>query len=197
MTSRRRRAAERRRRKNEGSPLPIQGEPDFVLVGILQKPHGLRGEMLMRVMTDFPERLQPETRMYLGDAHEAVTIRSTRDHNKGLLIAFEEFAGRNELEHIRNAPLFARASELPELEEGEYYYHQLIGMPVVSDEGVELGVLAEILETGANDVLVVRSEKYGEVLLPFILNEVFLGVDVEEKVVRVHIMEGLIPEDKR
>ncbi|KAA3642281.1 MAG: 16S rRNA processing protein RimM [Chloroflexi bacterium] len=193
MSSRRRRAAERRRQKNEGSPPPVQGEPDFVLVGILQKPHGLRGEMLMRVMTDFPERLKPETKMYLGDEHEVVTIRSVREHNKGLLVAFEEFKGRNELDHIRNVPLFARASELPQLEEGEYYYHQLIGMQVVSDEGLEVGVLAEILETGANDVMVVRSEKYGEVLLPF-MDEVFLGVDVEKKIVQVHLMEGLIDE---
>jgi len=195
MSSRRRRAAERRRLKNQGSLPPVQGEPDFVLVGILQRPHGLKGELLMRIMTDFPERIQPKSRLYLGENYLPVSIRSIRQHNHGLLIAFEEYQFRSDLDHIRNAPLFARTSELPRLAEGEYYYHELIGLQVVTDEGEELGLLSEILETGANDVLVARSEQYGEVLLP-VLDEVFLGVDKAMRQVRVHLMPGLLPGDK-
>jgi 16S rRNA processing protein RimM len=78
------------------------------------------------------------------------------------------------------------------LPEGEFYVHEIIGMKVVTDEGEELGVLVEMIETGANNVYVVRREEGPDVLLPDI-EEVVLEVDVENKRMTVHLIEGLVP----
>jgi 16S rRNA processing protein RimM len=77
------------------------------------------------------------------------------------------------------------------LPEGQYYQHQLIGLKVISDEGQALGQLAEILETGANDVYVVRGGGGKDVLLPAI-EDVILGIDLDKKEMRVHVLPGLI-----
>jgi 16S rRNA processing protein RimM len=83
------------------------------------------------------------------------------------------------------------ATNRPELPEGEYYHHQLVGLNVVTDEGHELGVLADILETGANDVYVVRAADGNETLLPAIPS-VVLEVKLADRQMRVHLLDGLI-----
>lgn len=198
MTHTRRQRAEARRqakqgtRRQPGSPI---SEPEFVLVGTLRRPHGLRGEAQVSIETDFPERLQPGVKLYLGEEHAPVTIRSSRPIEGGLLLAFEEFPDRSAIEHIRNAPLFTHIADSPALPPGRYYHHQLIGLTVVTDDGEELGVLAQVLETGANDVYVVQSPAYGEVLLPAIA-EVVRDVDIQQKIMKVHLLPGLLPEIK-
>ena len=198
MTSRRQRATQRRE-ANEGKPSQSGSaefrEPDFVLVGTLRRPHGLRGEAQVSSETDFPERLQPGLKLFLGPEHTPVTIRTQRPVDGGLLLSFEEFPDRNALEHLRNAPLFSRVQDSPPLPPGRYYRHQLMGLSVVSDAGEELGTLTQVLETGANDVYVVRSQRYGEVLLPAI-REVILEVDLANKRMQVHLLPGLLPESK-
>jgi 16S rRNA processing protein RimM len=193
MTSRRRKAAARRRNKRQGTGSPPTGEPAFLLVGILRRPHGVRGEILMAVMTDFPERIQPSVTLYMGEEYKPVTVANSRHHNKGLIIQFEEFASRNDVENIRNQNLFVRAEDRPPLPEGEYYLHELIGLRVITDEGETLGVITEMIETGANNVYVVHCDDGPDVLLPA-TDEVILVVDVDNKIMRVHILEGLLPK---
>ena len=193
MTSRRRKAAERRRRKRQGTGSPPTGEPAFLLVGKLRRPHGIRGEISMAVMTDFPERIQPGVTLYMGDSHEPLKVANIRHQNKGLIIAFEGFTSRNDVENYRNQDLFVRADDRPPLPEGEYYLHELIGMDVVTEKGETLGVLAEMIETGAANVYVVRREDGSDVLLPAI-DEVILEVDVGNKQMKIHLLEGLLPE---
>jgi 16S rRNA processing protein RimM len=193
MTSRRRRKAARRREKKTGSP--ISGEPEFVAVGKLRRPHGLHGEILTQVMTDFPDRIKPGVTLLLGEDHQPVEIRSCRVHSKGLLIAFNEYQTREEVGMVRNQNLFVKVSDSPPLPEGEYYHHQLLGLQVMTDEGRELGRVAQILETGANDVYVVRSKDGIEVLLPAI-DEVILDVDLEAGLIHVHLLPGLLPDKK-
>jgi 16S rRNA processing protein RimM len=193
MTSRRRQAAARRRRKRQGTGSPLTGEPAFLLVGILRRPHGVKGEILMTVMTDFPERIQPGVTFYMGEEHTPVTIASSRHHNKGLIIRFEGFSSRNDVEHIRNQNLFVPVEDRHPLPEGEYYFHELIGLQVITDEGKTLGVITEMIETGANNVYVVHREYGQDILLPAI-DEVILEIDIANKIMRVHILEGLLPK---
>jgi len=80
---------------------------------------------------------------------------------------------------------------LIDLDEDEYYYHEIIGCRVITDEGKELGTITEILTPGANDVWVVKRPGGKQALLP-VIDEVILKVDVPEKTVHVHIMEGLL-----
>lgn len=165
------------------------------MVGVVRRPHGLHGETQVSIETDFPERLQPGVKLFLGEAHTPVTVRSHRTADDTLLLAFEEFPHRNSLEHIRNAPLFSRVQDSPPLPPGQYYRYQLMGLTVVTDAGEELGLLTQVLETGANDVYIVRSPAYGEILLPAI-DEVVLGIDMQAKRMQVHLLPGLLPESK-
>ena len=188
MTSNRRRIAARRRNKPAGSR--ISGEPVYLVVGKLRGPHGLKGEILMGVLTDFPDRVQPDVTVYVGQHHQPYQIRSRRDHNKGLLIRFAEFDSRETVVELTNQEVFVRADDRPLLPKGEYYWHQLIGLQVETDKGEALGTLAEILETGANDVYVVRTEGKKDVLLPAI-DEVVLGIDLKAGEIHVHLLAGL------
>lgn len=191
MTSPRRRLASRRREKETG-PQNFS-EPVFVLVGILRRPHGLRGEALISIETDFPDRLQKGVKLFLGEEYKELTIKSRRKTNNGLLLVFEEL-DRETLEAIRNEPLFTRVTDSPQLPEGQFYQHQLLGLEVLTEDGVLLGKLVEVIDTGANDVYIVRTAEEKEVLLPAI-RDVIRKVDLENKKLIVHLLPGLLPED--
>ncbi len=176
-----------------GSGSPPVGEPVYLVVGRLRRPHGVRGEILMEVLTDFPERLKRGKQVFIGDDRLPHTIAARRRHNDGLLLTFEGFTDRDQAAKLRNQDVFVLADSLPELPEGEYYHHQLIGLNVVADTGQLLGTLVEIIETGANDVYAVRDENGRELLLPAI-PPVVLDVDLDSATMRVHLLEGLLDE---
>ncbi len=175
------------------APVARPGTPLFLAVGFLRRPHGVRGEMLMDVLTDFPERLKKGTLLYVGDEHHPMRIRSTRPHAQGMIVAFDGYHDPEQASQLRNQLAQVRADDRPPLPEGEYYQHQLLGLSVVSDEGQQLGRLASILETGANDVYVVRSHLGKEILLPAI-PDVIQEIDLANGEMRVHLLPGLIPE---
>jgi 16S rRNA processing protein RimM len=171
------------------------GEPEFLAVGKLRKPHGLRGEMLMIVWTDFPERLQPGVKVFVGESHQPVHIKSLRARHQDSLIAFDEFDQRETVGQLRNQVIFVRTADLPPLPEDEIYLHQLLGLQVIRDEDdALLGTVAEILETGANNVLVIYREGKADILLPDI-DSVVLNIDLEIGEIRVHLLPGLLPDN--
>ncbi|MCW5877592.1 MAG: 16S rRNA processing protein RimM [Anaerolineales bacterium] len=188
MSSPRRRQAAKRKQHFTGSPIP--SEPVFVCVAILRRPHGLRGEVMVSLETDFPERLQTGTRLFLSEDYTPVTIASRRPHADGLLLSFEEFPTHEAVQPFRNEPLFVSIEDRPPLPAGEYYHHQLFGMHVLDEGGENLGQLADILVTGANDVYLVRAADGEEILLPAI-PQVILSVDPAAKQMRVHLLPGL------
>jgi len=126
-------------------------------------------------LTDNPARLRGGARLLAGD--ETLTVAATREAGRHLLVRFTGLADRTAVEHLRGVTLEVHESDLPALPEGEYYRHQLIGLTVVDPEGRTLGTLEQVLETGANDVYVVRTPDDGELLLPATA-EVVLRVDV-------------------
>lgn len=148
----------------------------------------------MEIYTDFPERLRPPLAVFAGESRHRLTIRSQRPHQEGLLLGFDgidtpELAGR-----FRNEVLYVPLADAPELSEGEYYYHELIGLSVVDEAGHPLGTLTEIMETGANDVYVLVDPSGTEILLPAI-PEVVLDVDLDARTMRVHLLPGLLGEE--
>lgn len=193
MTSQRRQHASRLRKKETGSLK--DGEPVFILVGILRRPHGLKGEALVSPQTDFPDRLQKGLRLYLGGDHRPVTIRSRRQHNDGLLLTFDELRDKNSLEDLRNVPLFVHIDETPPLPKGVYYQHQLLGLETVTEAGDVLGKIVEILDTTANAVYVVRTKSGKEILLPSI-NEVIRAVDLDNARIVVRLIPGILEENE-
>jgi 16S rRNA processing protein RimM len=147
----------------------------------------------MAVITDFPERIKPGVTFYLGEEYTPAVVAGVRRHNKGLLLRFEGVDTREEVEVFRNRDVFVSVEDRPPLAEGEYYLHEIIGMQVVTEKGEMLGELSEMIETGATNVYVIRREGKAELLIPA-TDEVILAVDVENKTMQVHLLEGLLPD---
>ncbi|MDI6695711.1 MAG: ribosome maturation factor RimM [Anaerolineales bacterium] len=169
---------------------PPTGEPAFLVIGKLRHPHGVRGEILMEVITDFPERLKVGSQVYVGAEYRPERIRTIRAHGKGLLISFEAYQTPESVGVLRNQLVFTPSTNLPPLPEGEYYHHQLIGLRVLSDQSQELGHLAEILSTHANDVYIIRRPDGTELLLPAI-ESVILKIDLQQREILVHLLPGM------
>lgn len=192
MNSRRRQAAARRKEKNQkkAGASPVV-PPAFLLVGKLHRPHGVSGEIIMSVLTDFPERLKPNLQVYMGVEYQPVTIKSLRHHNRGLLISLEGYDSREAVDGLRNNEIFVPAEDRPPLPDGELYLHQIIGLKAVTEEGQVLGFISDWIETGANGVFIVQDEEEKEILLPDI-DEVIVNIDLEAGEVLVHLLEGLL-----
>ncbi len=166
-------------------------EPEFLAVGKFRRPHGVRGEIVMSVWTEFPERLEPGIKIYVGDEYIPYHIRSVRCHRDDLLVALNEFDNREEVGGLRNQIVSVPAADLPELDDGEIYLHQIIGMTVInSEDDQNLGRIVEIIETGANDVYIVRPTTGSELLLPAI-EDVILAIDLETQEILVKLLPGL------
>jgi 16S rRNA processing protein RimM len=178
-------------RRDNAPGSPSTGEPDFLVVGKLRRPHGVQGEILMDVYTDFPERIRPGAVLYVGPQRQSLEVSTTRWHQSAMLVAFEGFADREGAAKLRNLLVYVRTAERPALPEGEFYHHQLIGMRVVEENGKFLGIVKEILETGANDILVVKTPESKEALLPLI-QEVVMDINPEHHEIQVHLLAGLI-----
>lgn len=178
------------RRMDGSSGSPNSGEPVFLVIGRLRRPHGVAGEINMEVLTDFPDRIQKGAVLLVGKSHRELVLESARPHGKGLLI---RFAGINDPESVgllRNELVYKAAANLPKLPTDEFYHHDLLGMQVFLEDGQLLGVLQEIIETGANDVYRVETEDGKEVLLPAI-ESVIMNINTDEGRMIVRLQEWL------
>lgn len=174
-------------KNSSGSP---DGEPVYLVVGFLRRAHGLRGEIIMDLHTDFPERFQSGRKLFVGEEHKPMTLSNARPHAKGMLVKFKGVETPEDAGLLRNQWVYIRSTDVPSLPEGKLYQHELFGFRVVDENGDSLGDLVEIIETGANDVYVVRDESGKEILLPAIPS-VVLETDPSRRVMRVHLLEGL------
>jgi 16S rRNA processing protein RimM len=170
-----------------GSP---DGEPVYLVVGFLRRAHGVRGEIILDLHIDFPERLQNGRKLFVGEEHRPMTLSGTRPHAKGMLLKFKDIETPEDAGELRNQWVYVRATDVPSLPEGKVYQHELFGFDVVEENGNSLGELVEIIETGANDVYVVKNEAGKEILLPAIPS-VILEIDPARRLMRVHLLEGL------
>jgi 16S rRNA processing protein RimM len=180
--------------KDNDSGSPTSGEPEFLVIGKLGRPHGLHGEILMVVYTDFPDRIEPGETFFVGPRYQPIKLIKRRPHTRGMLVTFEGYHVREKIAELRNQLVYVRTSDRPPLEQGEYYHHQLLGLQVIDENSKPLGLLSSILETGANDVYVVRDQTGAEILVPAI-DSVVLDIDLEHKQIRVHLLAGLLPEE--
>lgn len=170
---------------------------DLVAVGRVVGAHGIRGELKIEVLTDFPERFAPRSQLLLVTSEglaRLTTVLSSREHKRHILLSVEGVTDRTAAEKLRGSYLKIRAEDLVPLAPGRYYQFQLLGLNVVTETGESLGHVEEILPTGGNLVLAVRDGEK-EVLLPYI-DDVVLKVDVETGRMTVRLMEGLRREDQ-
>jgi len=167
---------------------------DNLKVGKIVNTHALQGEVKVISHSDFKvERFKKGSKLYIdynGELVEVV-VKSHRGNKNMDLIKFEDMNHINDVEKYKGCEILVDAKYLEELEGNEFYFHEIIGCVVKTVEGETLGVIDDILQTGANDVWVVKRDGQKDLLLPYI-EDVVKNVDIEEKSVTVHLLEGLI-----
>jgi 16S rRNA processing protein RimM len=163
-------------------------EPQFIPIGRVVAPWGIRGEVKVEVMTDFPERFSCGETLYLRG--RAVTNKSSRYQGNTAILKLDTIDSRNAAELIRGASLEVPDTDLKPLPKGEYYRFQLIGLEVRSTEGKTLGKISNVLPTGSNDVYEVTSET-GSFLIPAI-DEVVKSIDLDKGRMTIQIIKGLL-----
>lgn len=174
---------------------PLQ--PDYLLIGEILRPHGVIGELRTRVLTRHPEHLKKLKSVYLAESPEPqkVTeykVEKVRLHQEYVLFKFEGINDRDAADKLRQLFVMVATENAVPLDEGEVYLYQLIGLNVQTEDGQLLGQLTEVLETGANDVYIVESPQYGEVLIPA-TDETILETDIESGLMTVKLPDGLLP----
>ena len=166
--------------------------PEHLVVGRVARPHGVRGSLVVEPGSKVIESLRPGSIVFLGDSERAFTIENIRPHHKRFLLTLDGIADRNEAEQYRDLDVRLDFVDSEPLTEHEYYYWQILGMQVITVEEEQLGEVVDIIETGANDVYLVRDEQGDELLIPAI-SDVILEVDLEASILRVRLLSGLRP----
>ncbi|MEG0372404.1 MAG: ribosome maturation factor RimM [Enterococcus sp.] len=170
---------------------------NYYKVGKIVNTHGIRGEVRVISSTDFTEeRYQVGEKLFLfreGQEVLPLTIASYRRHKNFDLLSFEGYSNINQVEAFRDGILKISEKQLTELNEHEYYYHEIIGLTVIDEEEHEIGRITEILSPGANDVWVIKRKGQKDALIPYI-ESVVKDIDLTEGVVHVELPEGLLDD---
>lgn len=161
----------------------------MIKVGTIINTHGLKGECKIYLTTDdVADRFKKGRKLYLDDS-TILTVLSFRMQKGFGYCRFEEITDIDQAKTYKTKNLFTRKEDLPQLEDGSYYYHQLMGCSVLDEGGQDCGTVVDILETGAHIVLRVQDSKTS-FLLPFV-GAFIKDVDVQNKKILFHDMEGL------
>ena len=173
-------------------------EPEFLIVGTVQKPHGIKGELFVRLETDRPdEAFAAERVLRLGDregrpSEEFLTIERARAFKGGMLLKARELGGRDEaLEAMRGRTLLIPRGEAAAPAEDEIFYHQLLGMRVVTAAEGEIGTIAEVYDAPSGPLLSVSRPEGKELLIPFV-RETIRRADPGAGVLELDLPTGLL-----
>lgn len=166
-----------------------------ILVGKIVSSFGVRGQLKMVAITGNIEHFCRKIKtVFLGPKFQAYPVRQAFEHKPGLLVVgLLGITDRDAAEELRGLEVFIRESDAAPLEDGEYFIHQLYNLRVELEDGSAFGTVREVLETGANEVLVVARPNQADVLLPMI-KDVVKNLDIPNGRIVVHILEGLLPE---
>lgn len=176
---------------SEGSG-PQQPELRYLAIGRIVRAHGLRGELSVAVLTEYPDRFETMEWVYVGDEFEATPYRveGYRWHKSNILMTLTGISDRAQAEVLRGQYVQIPVEEARTLPPGEYYLYQLVGLQVITTAGEDLGKVVNIIETGANDVFVV--EKNGQQLLLPGIPEVVQAIDIAQGRMVINLIDGLI-----
>jgi 16S rRNA processing protein RimM len=174
--------------------------PQFLILARILRPHGVRGDFVVQIVTDFPDRMNDLDVVYVGtdltDPRKLTGQQVTwarRHRGDQWLIHLDGIDSRDQADRFRSQYICVSLADAVPLEADEVYLFQVIGLDVRTVGGEDLGKVIDIIETGANDVYVVRGEAYGEVLIPAI-DSVIRNIDVEASLMTVDLPAGLLPD---
>lgn len=163
-------------------------------VGTIVNTHGIKGEVKVAVVTDFAkQRFQSGKIVYLQNnqtSPEKVTLKTVRTFKQFYLLSFNEYSDLTAVEHLKQVKILIDENQQGPLAQGDYYYHQIIGLQVIDQQQQSLGKIKEILSPGANDVWVVERSGKADLLLPAI-HDVIKKIDIEQHKVEVELLDGL------
>lgn len=165
---------------------------DLFKVGVITSTHGIKGEVKVFPTTDDANRFKKLKEVILDTGKEKIDmeIAGVRFFKNMVILKFKGIDDINDVEKYRKAELYVTRENAVPLKKNEYYIADLIGMDVVSDEDEELGVIDDVLQTGANDVYVIKKAGCQDLLIPAI-KDCVKDVDVEGGKMIVHLLEGL------
>ena len=171
----------------------MENTEQFLRVGVISSTHGIRGEVKVYPTTDDPERFLDLDEVILdtGREHKILEIEGVKFFKNQVILKFKGYDNINDIEKYLKKDLLVDREHAVELGENENFIADLIDMEVLTDEGKVLGTLTDVIETGANDVYAVKTPEGKEILLPAI-RDCILDVNVDEKRMTVHVMEGLL-----
>lgn len=159
-----------------------------IILGKVGAVYGIKGWLKIHSFTDELEAILDyfPWSLKLGNKTQTVEVTDWRKHNKGLIVKVGNIDDRDEAQALVGSEILTSESSLPDLPEGEFYWRDLIGMNVVTNKGYDLGIVTDMMETGANDVLVVKANlndgfSKKERLIPYLLEQVIESVSSENK----------------
>ena len=166
---------------------------DMLRVGVISSTHGVRGEVKVFPTTDDPARFEDLETVFLDTGREKLKLEITgvKFFKNMVILKFKGYDNINDIEKYRGKDLWITRDQAVPLGEDENFVADLIGLSVVTDQGETLGVMKDVMFTGANDVYVVERENGKELLFPAI-KDCILDVDLEEGVMTVHVLDGLL-----
>ena len=166
---------------------------DYLQVGVITSTHGIKGEVKVFPTTDDPGRFDYLKNVVLDTGKQQIPleISGVKYFKQFVIVKFKGIDNINDIEKYKSMPLYVSREDAVELEDDEYFMADLVGMQVVTEDETEFGVLKEVMETGANDVYIIDTKSYGEVLIPAI-KECILDVDLENNRMKIHLMDGLV-----
>lgn len=161
-------------------------------VGKIVNTHGLRGEVKIVTWTDTPDVFEDIKYVYAVRKNEEIslTVKGIKYQKNNIIVKFAEIESIDEAEKYKNCILKADREMLGELPEGVYYIADLIGCEVYEDNGTMLGKISDVFNTGANDIYAVSAPERKDLLIP-VTDETVIDVNIEDKRVTVHLLEGL------
>ena len=163
-------------------------EPEYITIGQILAPWGIKGKLKVEVVTDFPQRFAPSSKIYINQ--QPMTIDSTEWHKGKAIIKLSTIDSIGDAQRLRGQPIEIHHSQLQPLPEGQYYHFQLIGLEVQTTQGELLGNITEILTAESNDIYVVSGAR-GEILIPAI-EDVVKSIDLNKGRIVIEPIEGLL-----
>ena len=166
---------------------------NILQVGVITSTHGVRGEVKVFPTTDDARRFKRLKEVILDTGKEQITleIEGVKFFKQFVILKFKGLDNINDVEKYRQKSLYVTRKNAVRLSKDEYFVADLMGLRVQNEEGEDIGVLREVMETGANDVYVIDLADGRELLLPAI-KQCVLNVDIEAGFVQVHILNGLL-----
>ena len=166
---------------------------NLLRIGVISSTHGIRGEVKVFPTTDDVQRFKKAKDVLIDTGKEFIPMEVTqvKFFKQFAILKFKGIDNINDIEKYKGKDILVTRENAVALEENEYFIVDLIGCSVKTDEGEDLGELVDVLQTGANDVYVVKTVSGKEVLLPY-TEECILDINIEEKTILAHILPGLL-----